>query len=78
MDQVNKKEGKQNSTDESSSSKELKRKKEKTKCSYYNKGFHLETSCMKKTIDLITQSFEQHHLEDSIPNNATNKPSDKP
>jgi hypothetical protein len=30
---------------------------------------------MKKTIDLMAQTLEQHHLEDCIPDNARKKPS---
>jgi hypothetical protein len=73
-DQENNKQGKQNFIDETSSSKESKRNKEKTKCSYCNMGFHPNISCMKNTIDLMAQSLEQHHLEDFILENARKKP----
>ena len=62
-DQENKKEGKQNSTDESLNFKASKGNKENKKCSYCNRGFHPKSSCMKKTIDLMEQTLEQHHLE---------------
>jgi len=74
-DQENKKKGKQNSTDERSSSKESKGKKEKKKCSYCNRGFHPKSYCMKKTIYLMTQTLEQQHLEDFIPDNVRKNPS---
>jgi hypothetical protein len=45
-------------------------KKEKTKCSYCNRGFHPKSSFMKKTIDLMAQTLEQHHLKDCILDNA--------
>jgi spore germination cell wall hydrolase CwlJ-like protein len=72
-DQEKKKEAKQNSTYESSSSKESKGKKDNTKCSYCNMGFHLDISCMKNTIDLMAQPLEKHHLEDCILDNALRK-----
>jgi hypothetical protein len=39
--------------DDSSSSKGGKGKQGKTKCGYCNHGYHPESSCMKKTIDLM-------------------------
>jgi hypothetical protein len=32
------------------------------KCSYCNQGFHPESTCMQKQIDLITQILEQNNL----------------
>jgi hypothetical protein len=33
--------------------------KKRTKCSYYNRGFYLECSCMVKTIDLMEEVLQQ-------------------
>jgi hypothetical protein len=60
-------------SDESSSSKEGKGKKGKSKCSYCNHGYHPESSCMKKTIDLMAQTLQQNNLGDCIPENAKKK-----
>ena len=35
--------------------------KEKVKCSYYGKGFHLEHACTKKKLDEAT-SLEKNHI----------------
>ena len=35
-------------------SQKKKNKGEMSKCSYYNKGYHPESSCMKKQIDMLT------------------------
>jgi hypothetical protein len=45
------------SFDDSSNSKGGKGKQGKTKCGYYNRGYHPESSCMKKTIDLMAQTL---------------------
>ena len=39
-----------------------KRGKEKAKCSYCHKGWHLESSCMKKTIDTMAQLLEKNNI----------------
>jgi hypothetical protein len=44
---------KRRSTDDIFSSKASKGKKEKTKCSYCNREFDPESSCMKNTIELM-------------------------
>jgi hypothetical protein len=76
-DQENKKEGKKNSIDENSSSKASKGNKEKTKCSYCNMGFHIESSYMKKTIHIMAQTLEKHQFESCIPDNERKNPSSK-
>ena len=76
-DQENKKEGKKKFTYESSIFKASKGKKEKTKCSYCNKVFHPESSFMKNTIDLMSQTLEKHHLEHCILGNARKNISSK-
>ena len=54
------------SHEESSNSKKKnshkkRRRGEMSKCVYYGKGFHPESSCMKKQIDM-TQLMEEKHL----------------
>ena len=52
--------------EEPSSQKKNKRKghhgKEKVKCSYQGKGFHLEHACMKKNLDEYTSILERNHI----------------
>jgi hypothetical protein len=62
------KEGNSKPLDESSGSKGGKGKKGKTKCGYCNHDYHPESSCMKKTIDLMAdtsteQSWGLHSRE---------------
>lgn len=59
------KEGNPKPLDGSTSSKE-KDKKGKSKCSYCNHGYHPESSCMKKTIDLMAQTLQQNNLGNLI------------
>ena len=42
------------------SSHKKKGKGEMSKCAYCGKGFHLEISCMKKQIDMLTQILKKH------------------
>ena len=39
-----------------------KKGKEKTKCTYFHKGWHLESACMKKTIDMMVQLLEKNNI----------------
>ena len=39
-----------------------KNKGEMSKCAYYNKGNHTESSCMKKKIDMLTQLLEKNGI----------------
>ncbi|KAH9291034.1 hypothetical protein KI387_044163 [Taxus chinensis] len=52
------KEGKPKPLDGSTGSKEKRDKKGNSKCTYCNRGYHPESSCMKKTIDLMAQSLQ--------------------
>ena len=45
--------------------------KEKTKCTYCHKGWHPESSCMKKTIDQMAQLLEKNSIP--IPDDSRNK-----
>ena len=38
------------------------------KCTYYNKGNHSESSCMKKQIDMLTQLLEKNGI--SLPESS--------
>jgi hypothetical protein len=58
-------------TDASGSKGGKKRKGEK--CTYYHKGFHPESACMQKQIDLMTQILQQNNLGDHIPEGAKKK-----
>jgi hypothetical protein len=58
-------------TDASRSKGEKGRKGEK--CTYYHKGFHSESACMKKQIDLMSQIIQQNDLGDRIPEGAKKK-----
>lgn len=53
-----KKEGNSKPFDDSSGSKGGKRKKGKSKFGYCNYDNHLESSCMKKTIDLMAKALQ--------------------
>ena len=39
-----------------------KNKGEMSKCAYCSKGYHLERSCMKKQIDMLTQLLEKNNI----------------
>ena len=39
-----------------------KNKGEMSKCAYYNKGYHPESSCMKNQIDMLTQILEKNNI----------------
>jgi len=58
-----------------------KSKKERKKCSYCNIGFHIETSCMVKTIDLTVKVIQKHDLADciqySVKKNSNKPPEDQ-
>jgi hypothetical protein len=43
------------------------------KCTYCHKGFHPESACMQKKIDLMTQILQQKNLGDCIPEGAKKK-----
>jgi hypothetical protein len=43
------------------------------KCTYFHKGFHPKSACMKKKIDLVTQILHQNNLGDRIPKGSKNK-----
>ena len=57
---------KKNSQEEPQGSKKnfqkKKNKGEMSKCAYYSKGYHLERSCMKKQIDMLTQFLENNNI----------------
>jgi hypothetical protein len=61
-----KKEGYSKPFNDSSGSKSGKGKKGQ-KCTYCNRGFHPESACMKKQIDLMTQILQKNNLGDQIP-----------
>jgi hypothetical protein len=48
------------------------------KCTYYHKGFHLESTCMKKQIDMMSQILQQNNLGDFIPKGAKKKKPEDP
>jgi hypothetical protein len=58
-------------TDASGSKGEKGRKGEK--CTYCHKGFHSESTCMQKKIDLMSQILQQNNLGDRIPEGAKKK-----
>ena len=63
----NKKGDKSKSHEDSSNSKNKNSQKKKgkgemSKCAYCGKGFHLEISCMKKQIDMLTQLLGKHNF----------------
>jgi hypothetical protein len=58
-------------TDASRSKGEKRRKGEK--CTYCHKGFHSESTCMQKQIDLMSQIHQQNNLGDHIPKGAKKK-----
>ena len=47
-------------------SQKKKNKGEISKCTYYSKGYHPKSSCMKKKIDMLTQLLEKNNI--SLPN----------
>ena len=65
-----KKGDKTKSQEGSLNSKKKKGKGEGSKCTYCGKGFHPESSCMKKQIDMLNQFMEKNNV--SLPD-ATNK-----
>jgi hypothetical protein len=58
-------------TDASGSKGEKGRKGEK--CTYCHKGFHSESACMPKKIDMMSQIPHQNNLGDRIPKGAKKK-----
>ena len=70
-----KKEGNAKPFNDSSGSKGEKWKKME-KCTYCQKGFHPEFSCMKKQIDQMAQILQKHNLRDHIPEAAKKNPKD--
>jgi hypothetical protein len=62
-------------TDESSSDHKGKKKEEIYKCSYCQKGYHPEYSCMRKTIDEMAKMLQQNNL--MVPTNARKKDEEK-
>jgi hypothetical protein len=67
-----KKEGYSKSFNDSSGSKGGKGRKGE-KCTYFHKGFHLESACMHKNIDQMAQILQQNNLGDHIPEGAKKK-----
>jgi hypothetical protein len=63
-------------TDVVGSKGEKGRKREK--CSYCHKGFHLESTCMKQQIDLMSQILQQNNLGDHIFDGAKKKKLEDP
>ena len=63
----NPKENQQYSSGASGSKK--KKKFEKAKCPYCMRGFHLESQCMKKTLDQLKKILEHNNY--SLPQGAT-------
>ena len=45
--------------------------KEKAKCTYFHKGWHPESSCMKKNIDTMAQLLEKNNIP--VPDSARKK-----
>jgi hypothetical protein len=58
-------------TDASGSKGEKGRKGEK--CTYCHKGFHSESACMQKKIDLMSQILQKNNLGDRIPEGSKKK-----
>ena len=52
--------------DDSSSSKGKKGKKGNLKCPYCNRGYHPESYCMQKTIDMMAKTLQQNNLSHHI------------
>ena len=52
-------------------SQKKKNKGEMSKCAYYNKGYHPESSCMKNQIDMLTQLLEKNNI--SLPDCSKKK-----
>jgi hypothetical protein len=70
-----KKEGYSKPFNDSSESKGGKGRKGE-KCSYFQRGFHLESACMQKNIDQMAQILQQNNLGDCIPEGAKKKKPD--
>jgi hypothetical protein len=51
--------------------------KQGKKCGYCNRGNHLESTCMKKQIDLMAQILEKNNLGDFIPEVSKKKSKDQ-
>jgi hypothetical protein len=50
-----------------------KREEKGEKCTYCHKGFHSESACMQKQIDMMSQILQQNNLGDHIPEGAKKK-----
>eukprot|EP00253_Pinus_taeda_P006200 PITA_06200 len=72
-----KKEGYTKPFNDSSGSRNEKGKKG-NRCTYSQRGFHPESSCMKKQIDQMTEILQKHNLGDHIPQGAKKKTEDLP
>jgi hypothetical protein len=48
-------------------------KRKGEKCTYYHKGFHPESTCMLKKIDLMNQILQQKNHGNHIPEGAKKK-----
>jgi hypothetical protein len=48
------------------------------KFTYFHKGFHSESTCMQKQIDLMSQILQQNNLGDHIPEGAKKKKPEDP
>jgi len=46
-------------------------------CIYFNRGFHIDSSCMVKTIDLLAKVLQQHNLAGCILDSVKKKTEDK-
>jgi hypothetical protein len=72
-----KKEGYTKPFNDSSGSRNEKGKKG-NRCTYCQRGFHPESSCMKKQIDQMAEILQKHNLGDHIPQGAKKKTEDPP
>eukprot|EP00253_Pinus_taeda_P005570 PITA_05570 len=72
-----KKEGYTKPFNDSSGSRNEKGKKG-NRCTYCQRGFHQESSCMKKQIDQMAEILQKHNLGDHIPQGAKKKTEDPP
>ena len=53
---------KEQSNEPSGLKRSKKNGKGKTLCSYYGRGFHPESSCMRRTIDEMTLLLKKHNI----------------
>ena len=53
---------KEQSNETSGSKRSKKNGKGKTLCSYYGRGFHPESSCMRRTIDEMDLLIKKHNI----------------